>query len=189
MYVSYNRDPEICPLYRGVHYRGVSIKRGFTVLQKSLEGRVVWTTVWTFRILNFFNFFCRFQFKAEVNVHVVLTCVCVCVCVFVSACASSSVSQLSFRQSCDTIWHHHSCHVIFLVVMWHTIALWHCCHVIQCVTLYDIMVMWCKCNYHCCHVMYYIIIAILWHDCLHVFRSCENNSDKNYSHSKNFFVS
>ena len=29
MYVSY--DPEICPLYRGVHYRGVSIKRGFTV--------------------------------------------------------------------------------------------------------------------------------------------------------------
>ena len=31
MYVSYNRDPEICLLYRGVHYRGVSIKQGFTV--------------------------------------------------------------------------------------------------------------------------------------------------------------
>ena len=31
MYVSYNWDPEICPLYQGVHYRGVSIKRGFTV--------------------------------------------------------------------------------------------------------------------------------------------------------------
>ena len=27
-----NRDPEICPLYRGVHYRGVSIKRGFTII-------------------------------------------------------------------------------------------------------------------------------------------------------------
>ena len=31
MYVSYNWDPEICPLYRGVRYRGVSIKWGFTV--------------------------------------------------------------------------------------------------------------------------------------------------------------
>ena len=34
MYGSYrenNRDPEICPLYRGVRYRGVSVKRGFTV--------------------------------------------------------------------------------------------------------------------------------------------------------------
>ena len=31
MHVSYNQDPEICPLYRGAHYRGVSIKRGFTV--------------------------------------------------------------------------------------------------------------------------------------------------------------
>ena len=27
-----NQDPEICPLYRGVHYRGVSIKQGFTVM-------------------------------------------------------------------------------------------------------------------------------------------------------------
>ena len=25
MYVSYNRDPEICPLCQGVHYRGVSV--------------------------------------------------------------------------------------------------------------------------------------------------------------------
>ena len=35
MYGSYrenNRDPEICPLYQGVRYRGVSVKRGFTVI-------------------------------------------------------------------------------------------------------------------------------------------------------------
>ena len=35
MYGSYrenNRDLEICPLYRGVRYRGVSVKRGFTVI-------------------------------------------------------------------------------------------------------------------------------------------------------------
>ena len=37
MYVSYNRDPEICPLYRGVRYRGVSIKWGFTVCYIALR--------------------------------------------------------------------------------------------------------------------------------------------------------
>ena len=45
MYVSYNQDPEICPLYRGVYYRGVSIKRGFTVYMYIAKYNT-WLLVW-----------------------------------------------------------------------------------------------------------------------------------------------
>ena len=41
MYVFYNQDPEICQLYGGVHYRGVSIKQGFTVLQLPLGPKFI----------------------------------------------------------------------------------------------------------------------------------------------------